>query len=68
MSPAGTHLATRLSVDARETWQALQARLTNARAAFDAGDRTRALDEVNAALTIAKEQISKSRHQDWSVI
>jgi hypothetical protein len=39
-------------VDARETWQALQARLTNARAAFDAGDRTRALDEVNAALTI----------------
>ena len=39
-------------MDARETWQALQARLTNARAAFDAGDRTRALDEVNAALTI----------------
>jgi tetratricopeptide (TPR) repeat protein len=39
-------------VDARETWQALQARLTNARAAFDLGDRTRALDEVNAALTI----------------
>jgi tetratricopeptide (TPR) repeat protein len=39
-------------VDARETWQALQARLTNARAAFDAGDRARALDEINAALTI----------------
>jgi tetratricopeptide (TPR) repeat protein len=39
-------------VDARETWQALQARLTNARAAFDAGDRTRALDDVNAALRI----------------
>jgi tetratricopeptide (TPR) repeat protein len=39
-------------VDARDTWQALQSRLTNARAAFDAGDRTRALDEVNAALTI----------------
>ena len=39
-------------VDARETWQALQARLTNARAAVDAGDRARALDEINAALTI----------------
>ena len=39
-------------MDARETWQALQARLTNARAAFDAGDRARALNEVNAALTI----------------
>ena len=52
MSPAGTHLATGLGVDARETWQALQARLTNARTAFDAGDRTRALDDVNAALTI----------------
>ena len=39
-------------MDARETWQALQARLTNARAAVDAGDRARALDEINAALTI----------------
>lgn len=41
-----------MGVDARDTWHALQARLTNARAAFDAGDRRRALDEVNAALTI----------------
>jgi tetratricopeptide (TPR) repeat protein len=39
-------------VDARETWQALQARLTSARAAIDAGDRSRALDEINAALAI----------------
>jgi tetratricopeptide (TPR) repeat protein len=39
-------------VDARDTWQALQARLTNARAAFDAGDRAGALVEVDAALTI----------------
>lgn len=39
-------------MDPRETWQALQARLTNARAAFDAGDRARAIVEVDAALTI----------------
>jgi tetratricopeptide (TPR) repeat protein len=39
-------------VESRETWQALQARLTNARAALEAGDRSRALDEVNAALSI----------------
>jgi len=39
-------------VDARETWQALQARLTNARAAVEAGDRARALAEIAAALDI----------------
>ena len=39
-------------MDARETWQALQARLTNARAAVDAGDRARALAEIGAALDV----------------
>jgi tetratricopeptide (TPR) repeat protein len=48
----GPYLATRPDVGARETWQALQARLTNARAAVDAGDRARALAEINAALEI----------------
>src|SRR4029079_5565073 len=52
VSPAGTRLATRPDVDARETWQALQARLTNARAAVEAGDRARALAEIAAALDI----------------
>ena len=37
-------------MDARERWQALQARLKDARAAFDAGDRDTALAAVNAAL------------------
>jgi tetratricopeptide (TPR) repeat protein len=48
----GPYLATRPDVDARETWQALQARLTNARAAVEAGDRPRALAEIRAALDI----------------
>ena len=39
-------------MDARETWQALQARLTNARAAVDAGDRDGALAEIASALEI----------------
>jgi tetratricopeptide (TPR) repeat protein len=39
-------------VDARETWQALQGRLTNARAAVEAGDRDKALAEIAAALEI----------------
>lgn len=39
-------------MDARERWQALQSRLTAARTAFDAGDRGRALVEVDAALAI----------------
>lgn len=39
-------------MDARETWQALQARLTAARTAADAGDRTRAIAEITAALDI----------------
>jgi hypothetical protein len=39
-------------VDARETWQALQSRLTNARTAIETGDRERALAEISAALDI----------------
>lgn len=39
-------------MDARERWQALQARLTAARAAADAGNRAAALAEVTAALDI----------------
>ena len=39
-------------MDPRRTWQALQSRLTNARAAIEAGDRPRALAEIAAALEI----------------
>jgi len=39
-------------VDARERWQTLQSRLTAARAALEAGDRDRALSEVDGALAI----------------
>ena len=39
-------------MDARERWQSLQARLTAARAAADAGNRPAALAEVTAALDI----------------
>jgi hypothetical protein len=39
-------------VGAREQWQALQERLTNARNLFEAGDVTRALGEVDAALAV----------------
>jgi len=39
-------------VDARETWQALQARLKNARTAVEAGNRDGALAEIAAALAI----------------
>jgi hypothetical protein len=39
-------------VDARARWQALQAHLTSARAAIDAGDRAKAVAEINAALAI----------------
>ena len=39
-------------MDARERWRALQARLTAAHAAVDAGDRAVALAEVTAALEI----------------
>jgi len=39
-------------VDGRERWQALQSRLTAARAAYEAGDRETALAEVTTALQI----------------
>jgi tetratricopeptide (TPR) repeat protein len=39
-------------VDGRERWQALQSRLTAARAAADRGDRERALAEITAALDL----------------
>jgi hypothetical protein len=52
MSNGGSHLATRPVVDSRAPWQALQARLTNARAAVEAGDQARALAEISAALEI----------------
>lgn len=39
-------------MDARQRWQALQARLSAARSFLEAGDRERALEEVNAALAI----------------
>ena len=42
-------------MDARERWQALQARLTAARAAVDAGDREKALAEIGAALELDKD-------------
>jgi tetratricopeptide (TPR) repeat protein len=51
--PHGTHLAPRQRVDTPETtWQALQSRLSAARAAVDAGDCERALAEITAALDI----------------
>jgi tetratricopeptide (TPR) repeat protein len=42
-------------MDARERWQTLQARLTAARAAVDAGNRERALEEITAALELDKD-------------
>jgi tetratricopeptide (TPR) repeat protein len=39
-------------VESRAPWQALQERLTNARAAVEAGERARALAEITAALDI----------------
>lgn len=50
--PGGNSSCNLAGVNARETWQALQAQLSNARAALEAGDQARALDEVNGALTI----------------
>jgi len=39
-------------VDARDTWRALQERLTTARSLFEAGETARALKEVDAALEV----------------
>src|ERR1700704_3835420 len=51
-------------MDARERWQALQARLTAARAAVDAGDRERALDEISAALELDKDFLAAQALRD----
>jgi len=48
----GTSLAPQQDVDARQRWQALQARLTAARTSFEAGNREQALAEVTAALEL----------------
>jgi hypothetical protein len=51
-------------MDARQRWQALQARLTAARAAAVAGDRTTALCEINAALDIDKDFLAAHALRD----
>jgi hypothetical protein len=51
-------------VDARETWQALQSRLTNAREAIEAGDRARALAEISAALNIDPDFLASHSLRD----
>ena len=51
-------------MDARERWQALQARLTAARAAVDAGDRALALSEITAALELDAEFLAAQALRD----
>lgn len=51
-------------MDARERWQALQARLTAARAAADHGDRSTALAEVSAALELDPEFLAAHSLRD----
>src|SRR4051812_19540321 len=51
-------------MDARERWQALQARLTSARAAVDAGDREKALAEITAALDLDKDFLAAHALRD----
>src|SRR4051812_27780394 len=51
-------------MDARERWQALQARLTAARAAVDAGDRETALAEIGAALDLDKDFLAAQALRD----
>jgi hypothetical protein len=51
-------------MDARERWQALQARLTAARAAVDAGDRATALAEITAALELDGEFLAAHALRD----
>ena len=62
--PSGTHLAPRQGMDARERWQALQARLTAARAAVDDGNRERALEEITAALELDKDFLAAQALRD----
>lgn len=51
-------------MDARDRWQALQARLTAARAAVDAGNRERALKEITAALELDKDFLAAQALRD----
>ena len=51
-------------MDARDRWQALQARLTAARAAVDAGDRATALAEISAALELDKDFLAAQALRD----
>ena len=51
-------------MDARQRWQALQARLTAARAAVDAGDRDTALSEIAAALELDGEFLAAHALRD----
>jgi hypothetical protein len=51
-------------MDARERWQALQARLTAARAAIENGDRTAALSEIMAALALDKDFLAAQALRD----
>jgi hypothetical protein len=51
-------------MDARQRWQALQARLTAARTAVEAGDRALALAEVTAALEIDGEFLAAHALRD----
>jgi hypothetical protein len=51
-------------VDSRAPWQALQARLTNARAAVQDGDQARALAEISAALEIDPDFLAAQSLRD----
>ena len=51
-------------MDGRERWQALQARLTAARAAVENGDRTTALSEIAAALDLDKDFLAAQALRD----
>src|SRR5215470_3277159 len=48
----GLHLARLRAVDPRERWQSLQSHLSAARGALAAGDKTAALEHIEAALAI----------------
>jgi hypothetical protein len=54
-------------MEARERWQALQARLTAAREAVDAGDRATALREISAALDLDKDYLAAQALRDQIV-
>ena len=51
-------------MDGRERWQALQSRLTAARAAYEAGDRETALAEVTTALQIDPDFLAAQSLRD----